>query len=134
MPLSEPNSSGPNPPESGANESGAADPTSDDRKTPDPTSDERWLVIDGRRWRRTDPCLPPDLVEGLKSYLGKGRSAVRLAKRDGDDDRLAAARRMVDAAKHALGERGPYWWDEPEATRIARADEALRRLDDGRTY
>ena len=100
----------------------------------EPTSDERWLVIDGRRWRRTDPCLPPDIVEGLKSYLGKGRSAVRLAKRDGDDDRLASARRMVDAAKHALGERGPYWWDEPEASRIARADEALRRLDDGRTY
>ena len=129
MPHFEPRSPGPNSPQPSADEPSAAEPGAAEPKAAEPTSDERWLVIDGRRWRRTDPCLPPDLVEGLKSYLGKGRSAVRVAKRDGDDDRLAAARRMVDAVKHGLGERGPYWWDEPETTRIARADEVLRRLD-----
>jgi hypothetical protein len=36
----------------------------------------------------------------------------------------------VGIAKHGLGERGPYWWDEPEAHRIARAREALTELED----
>ena len=91
--------------------------------------DERWLVIDGRRWRRTDPALPADLVEALKSHLGRGRSGVRSAKLAGDDDAVSAARQRVGLAKHGLGERGPYWWDEPEPDRIARAAETLQELD-----
>ena len=90
---------------------------------------ERWLVVDGRRWRRTDPSLPADVVERLKSHLGRGRSDVRAAKRDEDADRLAAARRRVDLAKHGFGERGPYWWERPEAERLEAARAALRRLD-----
>ena len=93
-------------------------------------SDDRWLVIDGRRWRKTDPALPQEVIEALKSHLGKGRSGVRVAKKAGDADALAAARNRVNLAKHGLGERGPYWWDEPEADRIARAREALRELDE----
>ncbi len=38
------------------------------------------------------------------------RRAVRAAK--GDAAALAAARAAVDAAKVALGERGPPWWDD----------------------
>lgn len=91
---------------------------------------ERWLVVDGRRWRRTDPSLPDDLVAALKSHLGRGRSAVGAAKRRADDEAVAAARERVSLAKHGLGERGPYWWDEPEADRLARAEDALRQLDD----
>ena len=89
---------------------------------------ERWLVIDGRRWRRTDPELPADLVTALKSHLGKARSAVRIAKKDGDDAAVAAARERVGSAKHGLGERGPYWWDLPVATRIENAEQAIRHL------
>ena len=91
--------------------------------------DARWLVINGRRWRRTDPCLPDELVERLKSHLGVGRSSVRTAKKSGDDALVAAARTRVGLAKHGLGERGPYWWDEPEGDRIARARAALAELD-----
>lgn len=91
--------------------------------------DERWLIIGGRRWRRTDPCLPEDVVEALKSHLGRGRSAVRTAKRGGDSDALGEARQRVDLAKHGLGERGPYWWDEAEPDRILRAREAVAQLD-----
>jgi hypothetical protein len=98
---------------------------------PDPAgSDERWLLIKGRRWRRTDPCLPSDVVAELTSHLGRGRSAVRTAKKSGDDASVAAARRRVGIAKHGLGERGPYWWDEPEADRIERARAALTELED----
>lgn len=97
--------------------------------TDTPADDERWLLIDGRRWRRTDPSLPEDVVAALTSHLGRGRSGVRSAKRAGDDDAVAAARRRVDLAKHGLGERGPYWWDEPEADRLARAREALTALE-----
>ena len=96
--------------------------------TEGPDDDERWLVVNGRRWRRTDPCLPDDVVAALKSHLGTGRSTVGAAKRSGDEQRVAGARRRVGLAKLGLGERGPYWWDEPEESRIARAHDALRDL------
>ncbi|QHC65383.1 biopolymer transporter Tol [Rathayibacter sp. VKM Ac-2759] len=89
--------------------------------------DERWLVVGGRRWRRTDPSLPEDVVAALTSHLGRGRSGVRAAK--GDPEAVAAARTRVGLAKHGLGERGPAWWDEPEAERLARARQALHDLD-----
>ncbi|MEH0109072.1 biopolymer transporter Tol [Tersicoccus sp. MR15.9] len=90
--------------------------------------DERWLVVNGRRWRRTDPCLPDEVVAALTSHLGRGRSGVRTAKAAGDDAAVAAARRRVDLAKHGLGERGSRWWDDPEADRIDRARAALADL------
>lgn len=94
-----------------------------------PVDDDRWLVINGRRWRRTDPILPADIVDALKSQLGTGRSTVGAAKRAGDDDRVAAARRRVGLAKLGLGERGAYWWQRPEAERIAQAETALADLE-----
>lgn len=44
------------------------------------------------------------------SALMAARRAVRAAK--GDADALAGARAEVDAAKRALGERGPVWWSD----------------------
>lgn len=101
---------------------------------PDPASGsgaaddgERWLVVNGRRWRRQDPELPADVAERLLSHLGRGRSGVRAAKRAGEDP--ASARRRVDLAKHGLGERGTPWWEQDEPTRRGRWVEALRELD-----
>ncbi|GAB3296093.1 biopolymer transporter Tol [Pseudoclavibacter terrae] len=91
--------------------------------------DERWLVVNGRRWRRTDPSLPAGMVERLKSHLGRGRSGVGTAKRRGDDSAVAASRKRVGLAKHGLGERGPRWWEESEAARLERARQALEELD-----
>jgi hypothetical protein len=91
--------------------------------------DEHFFVVDGRRWRRTDPALPEDVAAALRSHLGRGRNAVKQAKRSGDDDALAAARHRNGIAKHGLGERGPEWWERQEADRIADAERALAELD-----
>jgi hypothetical protein len=93
-----------------------------------PADDERYLVVDGRRWRRQDPGLPEDVLEQLLSQLGRGRSGVRAAKRAGDDGAVRAARRRVDLAKHGLGERGDPWWEQDDAARRARWESALDEL------
>lgn len=40
------------------------------------------------------------------------RSEVKAAGRARDPERMAAARTAVNAAKVALGERGPAWWTD----------------------
>lgn len=107
----------------------------------DPEYDERYLVVDGRRWRREDPALPEDVREALLSALGRGRSGVRSAKSSGDEEAVAASRRLVDLAKHGLGERGTPWWEQSDDERrtrweqalddLASADPALRQGDPG---
>lgn len=89
--------------------------------------DERWLVVDGRRWRRQDPALPADVAQRLLSHLGRGRAGVRSLQREGQDP--APARRRVDLAKRGLGERGTPWWDQSEAERRERWEDALVQLD-----
>lgn len=91
--------------------------------------DDHFFVVDGRRWRRTDPAIPDDVAAALRSHLGRGRNAVKQAKQAGDDDALGAARHRNGLAKHGLGERGPAWWTRSEADRIADARRALAELD-----
>jgi hypothetical protein len=67
-------------------------------------------VVRGRLWRLSDPGLAPAERERLVRELMAARRAVRDA--GGDPERLAAARARVDAAKTALGERGPVWWTD----------------------
>jgi hypothetical protein len=62
------------------------------------TPDGRYFVVRGRLWRLSDPGLPPDQRQELVNELMDARR-----KRD---------RARVDAAKRALGERGPVWWDD----------------------
>ena len=76
------------------------------------TPDGRYLVIDGRRWRATDPRLPERRRKELVRELMSARSAVGWAKRRSDGEAEQKARARVHAAKVALGERGPRWWED----------------------
>ena len=91
--------------------------------------DERYLVIDGRRWRRTDPAIPDKLRVELVAELMDARRAVGAALRGKDEQAEAAARSRVADAKVALGERGEPWWEErTEAGLAQRAPAAARAL------
>ncbi|NYE36310.1 hypothetical protein F4692_001414 [Nocardioides cavernae] len=90
------------------------------------SDEEKWLVVDGRRWRRTDPAIPADALERLKSHLGRGRSGVRTATSDAE---LRATRHRTQLAKVGLGERGTAWWEQTDAERRERWESALRDLD-----
>jgi hypothetical protein len=74
------------------------------------TPDGRYFVVRGRLWRLSNPALDPAKRDRLVHELMAARRAVRTAK--GDADALHAARARVDAAKRALGERGPPWWTD----------------------
>ena len=78
-------------------------------KYPD-TPDGRYFVVRGRLWRASNPSLDPLVRERLVTELMAARRAVRDAK--GDTNATASARHQVDAAKIALGERGPLWWSD----------------------
>lgn len=84
--------------------------------------DERYIVIDGRRWRRSDPSLPEHVRVALVSELMAARRAVGAAR---SDTAVRDARRRVDAAKRALGERGPRWWDPVTPDAVRRRVQAL---------
>jgi hypothetical protein len=76
------------------------------------TPDGRYMVIRGRLWRVANPNLPPDERLAHVHALMNARREVKAALAAGDPERLAAARKLVNAAKIALGERGPVWWDD----------------------
>ena len=80
---------------------------------PERTEDGRYIVVDGRRWRASDPGLAPERRAELVSELMSARRAVGAARRAHDADAERAARDRVHAAKVALGERGPPWWEQP---------------------
>ncbi len=85
---------------------------------PSVTPDGRYIVVRGRLWRRADPALPADERQALVDRLMDARRAVGRAQRADDAPALAAARAAVNAAKIALGERGPPWWsDAPDLNR-----------------
>lgn len=82
------------------------------------TPDGRYIVVRGRLWRRSDPRLGSERHQALIDELMAARRAVGRALRS-DSAALPDARMAVDAAKVALGERGPVWWADgtPDLTR-----------------
>jgi hypothetical protein len=76
---------------------------------PPVTPDGRYIVVRGRLWRRANPALDDARRVELVAALMSARRAVATALRGGDAGELRTARRSVDEAKVALGERGPVW-------------------------
>lgn len=76
------------------------------------TPDGRYFVVRGRLWRCTDPALSSERRAALTHELMTARRQVGVAKRQDDAAALRSARAAVDAAKRALGERGPVWWTD----------------------
>ena len=76
------------------------------------TPDGHYVIIDGRKWRATNPNLPEAVRQKWVNELMSARRAVGAATKAGDEAAEAAARDRVQIAKEALGERGPKWWEE----------------------
>lgn len=81
------------------------------------TDDGRYVVIDGRRWRATDPDIPAERRDELQHVLMAWRRDVRRTKGTDEERR---SRDGVQAAKVALGERGTPWWEQTDAERRER--------------
>ena len=89
---------------------------SSDQPTPaeqyPPAPDGRYLVVRGRLWRAANPGLTREVRQYLVDRLMDARRAVAAARRSGEAATLRQARDQVNAAKLALGERGPVWWTD----------------------
>ena len=88
--------------------------------------DAAFIVIKGRRWRASDPHIPPRLRQELVNELMAARRGVAGA---GTPLEVREFRTRVNDAKVALGERGRGWWlaADPEAS-ARRVDAAIRTL------
>ena len=60
----------------------------------------------------SNPDLAPDLRQKLVEQLMTARRQVGAALKEHDAEAERNARAAVDAAKRALGERGPVWWTD----------------------
>lgn len=76
------------------------------------TPDGRYIIVDGRLWRATNPNLTAEERAEHTQALMAARRAVHTANLAEDASALRDARNRVHAAKVALGERGPVWWDD----------------------
>jgi hypothetical protein len=76
------------------------------------TPDGRYFVIKGQLWRCSDPSLNETARQRYVDELMSARREVKSAKATSNSQQLKAARTRVQAAKVALGERGPVWWND----------------------
>lgn len=76
------------------------------------TPDGRYFVVRRRLWRCSNPQLRDEERQRLTAALMAARRTKEIALRAGDESGGEQARQQVDAAKIALGERGPVWWTD----------------------
>ncbi len=76
------------------------------------TPDGRYIIVRGRLWRASNPNLSDSERAAAVKALMDALRAKKAAMAAGDANAREAARAAVDAAKVALGERGPLWWDD----------------------
>lgn len=101
----------------------------DDQTVPKHATPPGHARIKGRLWRTADPSIPGPLHQSLVDELMAARRAVKAAR--AADARAAerSARRRVQDAKVALGERGPTWWlPRDTVAHVLRIDATIRSL------
>ncbi|MBA5847430.1 hypothetical protein [Gordonia amicalis] len=91
---------------------------------PEHTRDGRYVVINGRKWRTTDPLIPDERRSELQSILMAWRRDVKRTQG------APESRAGVQAAKVALGERGTPWWEQTDDERRARWENEVPRPGD----
>jgi hypothetical protein len=74
------------------------------------TPDGKYIVVRKRLWRASNPALPAATRKLLTKNLMAARRAIKTA--DPNSPEMQRARAAVHAAKTALGERGPVWWED----------------------
>lgn len=87
---------------------------------PERTPDGHHIIVNGRKWRASDPSIPEQLRSQLVKEL---MTARRLVKSHGDSVRF-----RVQDAKIALGERGEPWWEATDEGRRERLTATMRVL------
>lgn len=103
--------------ETGSDETGSGTGSDETERT----ADGHHIIVNGRRWRATDPTIPEKLRQELVDELMAARRAVKASESD--------ARQRVHDAKTALGERGAPWWDAASDADFAdRAAATIRAL------
>ena len=76
------------------------------------TPDGRYIIVRSRLWRAANPNLPESVRAQLVHDLMAARRSIKEARSVDDVDSPRSARKAVNAAKAALGERGPVWWSD----------------------
>lgn len=76
------------------------------------TPDGRYFVVRGRLWRCSDPALSAEQKRHWTTALMQARRAKGSAMRAGNREAREQARRQIEEAKEALGERGKPWWTD----------------------
>lgn len=95
---------------------------------PPKTDDGHYIIVNGRKWRATDPLVPDNALAELKHFLAKGRSGARRQNKN-DMQKLSLSRKTTGLAKLGLGERGkPEWWNDTDEGRKERWENALIQL------
>lgn len=91
---------------------------------PELTPDGHHVVINGRKWRATDPLIPDGRRTELQAILMAWRREVKRTKG------APESRAGVQAAKVALGERGTPWWEQSDDDRRSRWETPVARPND----
>lgn len=95
---------------------------------PERTPDGHHVIINGRRWRASDPEIPDEPAAILRRELMSARRAVGAALKSADTGAERNARDRVQRAKVALGERGTPWWEQTSQERRDRWAELVDLL------
>lgn len=73
------------------------------------TPDGRYIIVNDRLWRASNPDLDTHAAEDLVRRLMSARRSIAASS---SDDELRSLRKVVHTVKVELGERGPVWWND----------------------